>query len=213
MSDTQWTRYQVFLQEKPGDPYQDVGSVHAPDGEMALLNARDVFARRPSVASIWVVPADAIFSKTRQELEEHEIGEKGQGLPANQATLPPLPAGEESGVRENYHAYCKPKPSGTQILIGTVEAFSPEEAMRQAIASYSERFPAAQPPFAWWVFPARLATQSDPQEAESLFAPALDKPFRLSTDFHVITAMRTIKIPGPGVRNQKKDDPLITPDS
>ncbi len=199
MSDTQWTRYQVFLQEKPGGVYQDVGSVHAMDGEMALLNARDVFARRPSVASLWVVLADAIFSQTRQELEE--LGGLGAGEHGSSQEEPQAVDGRHSAVGqtqrmpgpESYYTFCKSTSSGTQTLIGTVEASGSEDAMHEAVASYSGRFPAAQPPFAWWVVPARLVMQNDPQDAESMFAPALDKPFRLSTDFHVVTAMREIK--------------------
>jgi ring-1,2-phenylacetyl-CoA epoxidase subunit PaaB len=68
-TDTQWPRFQVLLQEAEGKPHQDVGSVHAPDAEFALLNARDVFARRPACISMWVVPVEAIFSKTAEELK------------------------------------------------------------------------------------------------------------------------------------------------
>jgi hypothetical protein len=34
---------------------------------------------------------------------------------------------------------------------------------------------------------------SQPGDVESMFLPALDKPFRLSTDFHTQTAMRQIR--------------------
>ena len=36
------------------------GSLHAPDAEFALRNARDVYTRRGEGTSVWVVPADAI---------------------------------------------------------------------------------------------------------------------------------------------------------
>ncbi len=73
MPDTQWSRYQVFLQEKPGTPHQDMGSIHAPDREMALLNARDVFVRRPACVSLWIVPVQSIFSRTAQEIQENGL--------------------------------------------------------------------------------------------------------------------------------------------
>jgi hypothetical protein len=66
--------------------------------------------------------------------------------------------------------------------------------MRQAIETYSNRFPGGRSPFAWWVFPERQVFRNDPQDGPSLFAPALDKTFRLSTDFHVITAMREVRV-------------------
>jgi ring-1,2-phenylacetyl-CoA epoxidase subunit PaaB len=66
--DTQWPRFEVFLQDREGSAHQDVGSVHAPDIDLALMNARDVFARRPRCTSLWVVPAEAITTRTQQEL-------------------------------------------------------------------------------------------------------------------------------------------------
>src|SRR5215510_1998522 len=68
MTDTQWPRFIVFQQAKAGEPHQYAGSVHAPDAEMALMNARDVFVRRPACVSLWIVPAAMIFSKTAEEL-------------------------------------------------------------------------------------------------------------------------------------------------
>ena len=46
MTDTQWPLYEVFEQERPGQPHRNAGAVHAPDPELALQNARDVFVRR-----------------------------------------------------------------------------------------------------------------------------------------------------------------------
>jgi ring-1,2-phenylacetyl-CoA epoxidase subunit PaaB len=61
-SDDQWPIWEVFVQEKSGAPHEHAGSVHAADGEMALQNARDVYARRGEVASIWVVPSQHIVA-------------------------------------------------------------------------------------------------------------------------------------------------------
>ena len=58
--DSQWPLWEVFVQTKLGKPHEHAGSVHAPDAEMALQNGRDVYARRDSVTSIWVVPSNAI---------------------------------------------------------------------------------------------------------------------------------------------------------
>lgn len=59
-NDTQWPLWEVFVQEQQGAPHEHAGSLHAPDAEMALQNARDVYARRGRLLSIWVVPAGAI---------------------------------------------------------------------------------------------------------------------------------------------------------
>jgi ring-1,2-phenylacetyl-CoA epoxidase subunit PaaB len=65
--DTQWTLWEVFTQEQPGRPFEHAGSLRAPDREMALLNARDVYARRNEATTIWVVPSDAITSSTPED--------------------------------------------------------------------------------------------------------------------------------------------------
>jgi ring-1,2-phenylacetyl-CoA epoxidase subunit PaaB len=60
--DTQWPLWEVFTQEGEGAPHEHAGSVHAVDAEHALQNARDVYARRGKVVSIWVVPSDQIVA-------------------------------------------------------------------------------------------------------------------------------------------------------
>ena len=52
----EWPLWEVFTQAKTGAPHEHAGSVHAPDAEIALQNARDVYARRGSVVSLWVAP-------------------------------------------------------------------------------------------------------------------------------------------------------------
>lgn len=65
---SQWPLWEVFVQEgKHGAPHEHVGSVHATDGEHALQNARDVYARRGSVASMWVVPSQLIVASTPED--------------------------------------------------------------------------------------------------------------------------------------------------
>lgn len=56
--------YEVFLQLKQGGPHEHAGNVHAADSEMALQNARDVYARRFRPLSIWVVRSDHITSSS-----------------------------------------------------------------------------------------------------------------------------------------------------
>lgn len=58
--DADWPLWEVFVQDKQGAPHEHFGSVHAVDAESALQNARDVYARRGEVISIWVVPSNAI---------------------------------------------------------------------------------------------------------------------------------------------------------
>ncbi len=59
--------WEVFVQEAGAEAHQHAGSIHATDAELALQNARDVFARRETIKSIWVVPSHAITSSQPED--------------------------------------------------------------------------------------------------------------------------------------------------
>ena len=63
----EWPLYEVFVRGKRGLNHVHVGSLHAPDAEMAVRNARDVYTRRNEGVSIWVVPAEAITASSPDE--------------------------------------------------------------------------------------------------------------------------------------------------
>jgi len=67
MSDSQWPLWEVFTQRKPGLPFEHAGSVHAPDKEMALQNARDVYSRRNEATCLWVVLSEYIVSSQPED--------------------------------------------------------------------------------------------------------------------------------------------------
>jgi len=60
MTDTQWQVFEVFHQQARGEPHVYVGSIHAPDAQMALVLAKEQYARRQACVSLWVVPIIAI---------------------------------------------------------------------------------------------------------------------------------------------------------
>ena len=55
-----WPLWEIFVRGKFGLSHRHVGSLHAPDAEMAIKNARDVYTRRREGVSIWAVPAKEI---------------------------------------------------------------------------------------------------------------------------------------------------------
>ncbi len=65
--DTAHQLWEVFTQPGDGKPFEHAGSLHAADGELALQNARDVYARRNEAVAIWVVPSKAIVSSTPED--------------------------------------------------------------------------------------------------------------------------------------------------
>ena len=57
-----WPLWEVFVRAKGGLSHRHVGSVHAPDGELALAHARDTYTRRLEGVSLWVVPSAEIVA-------------------------------------------------------------------------------------------------------------------------------------------------------
>lgn len=57
-----WHTYEVFHQEKRGKQHTHVGSVHAPDPQMALVLAKEQYARRGKCVNLWVVKTSNIFA-------------------------------------------------------------------------------------------------------------------------------------------------------
>ncbi len=55
-----WPMWEVFVRQRRGMSHVHAGSLHAPDSETALQNARDVYTRRVEGVSIWVVPSAAV---------------------------------------------------------------------------------------------------------------------------------------------------------
>jgi ring-1,2-phenylacetyl-CoA epoxidase subunit PaaB len=52
----------VFIRAKHGLSHRHAGSVHAPDGEIALRHARDTYTRRMEGVSIWVIRSSDVVA-------------------------------------------------------------------------------------------------------------------------------------------------------
>jgi ring-1,2-phenylacetyl-CoA epoxidase subunit PaaB len=180
MTDTQWPRFIVFQQEKEGQPHQYAGSVHAPDAEMALMNARDVFVRRPTCISLWVVPDSVIFARTAEQLESATSQEENV---------------EKTTPNAAYSVFQKVTHKGTYVHAGDLNGLSPELALSAAFETVAKRSA-----LAWWVLPTRFVTHSTPEDIETLFRPALNKNFRDQSFYHTVAAMQQI-------RTQSQDTP------
>lgn len=175
MSDSQWQRYEVFEQDRADMPHRNTGSVHAPDAEMALENARDVFVRRPNCWSLWVVPEHAVFAKTAQEVARDDW-----------FVEPPADAPQETFLV--FQKRGQPARETFVEHVGQVNARSAFEALAVAMKTLP-----AQNVFVWWVAPQRAVLQSESGDAASMFAPARDKKYRLHTFYPVEPIMRALK--------------------
>jgi len=169
-TDSQWPRFMVFQQAAEGAPVLHNGTVHAPDLEMALLNARDVFARRPEAVALWVVPAQAIYTQTREELATRQSVDQA------------------SREHADYYVFGKFEQQAQCRQIGEVSAGSPRAAMQAALTKYADR-----QPLWWWVFPKAAVLISTPQDREPMFAPAREKTFKDQAEYPVVTLMRQLR--------------------
>jgi ring-1,2-phenylacetyl-CoA epoxidase subunit PaaB len=177
MTDTQWPRFMVFQQEEPGKPLVHNGSVHAPDIEMALMNARDVFSRRPDAVAMWVVPMDRILSWTREELTGRRVNKETR----NQST----------GQSVEWCVFGKLSEQAQASLLGEVEAHSAEAALEGAVEQF-----AGTRVLRWWVFPAAAVLASAPTDADPMFGPAREKTYKDQAAYPVVTMMRQIRNKG-----------------
>lgn len=175
MSGTQWPRFEVFQQRRPGGGYHNVGSVHAPDAEIALQNARDVFVRRPQTVRLWVVAAERILARTQEELERE--------LDCQQ----PAEAAAETSL-ETYHVFQKTSQRRSMSYVtktGEVQAPTPTAALHRAREQYG-----GDTVYVWWIVPAAAVVSSAEEDIASMFQPAHEKSYRLPGAYHTRTLMR-----------------------
>lgn len=68
-SKADWPLWEVFVRAKRGVSHVHSGTVHAPDSELALQNARDLFTRRSEGVSVWVVRSADITASDPDDRE------------------------------------------------------------------------------------------------------------------------------------------------
>jgi ring-1,2-phenylacetyl-CoA epoxidase subunit PaaB len=69
LGEASWPLWEVFIRSKQGLDHKHVGSLHAPDAQMAVENARDVYTRRNEGVSIWVVESKHIHASNPDDAE------------------------------------------------------------------------------------------------------------------------------------------------
>ena len=76
--------YEVFRQERKGQPFQHAGSVVAPDASFADVYAREQYGRRGESVALWIVPRDAVHEVDEfvDELERNYHRVDGYSLKA-----------------------------------------------------------------------------------------------------------------------------------
>ena len=65
----EWPLWEIFIRSQHGLAHKHAGSLHAPDAEMAIKSARDVYTRRNEGVSIWVIRSADITATSPGERE------------------------------------------------------------------------------------------------------------------------------------------------
>ena len=55
------TVYEVFRQERKGQPFAHAGAIAAPDASFAEAYAREQYGRRGESVALWVVPRESVL--------------------------------------------------------------------------------------------------------------------------------------------------------
>ena len=76
--------WEVFRQERAGQPFQHAGSVEAPDAAFAEVYAREQYGRRGESVALWIVPRHAVHEVDEfvDELERNYHRVDGYSLKA-----------------------------------------------------------------------------------------------------------------------------------
>ena len=151
------------------------GTVHAPDAELALLNARDVFSRRPDAIGLWVVPDKAIYKVTKEQLAESKKLKNSLEFPSE----------------KNIMVFAKLHELSQCEYLGDVKAKSALDALNSA----QKKFPESDPLW-WWLFPSEARLASEDADRDALFAPARHKTYKDQSEYHTVTMMRQLHAKG-----------------
>jgi 1,2-phenylacetyl-CoA epoxidase PaaB subunit len=133
---------------------------------------------------MWVAPADAIYSKTPEELENESVIARSQSEALSDEAI-------STSDIEMYYVFGKLSQQAQCSFLGDVEAHSPATAMQAALSQFQ-----GHKPLWWWVLPAKSVLGSTPDDAEPMFAPARAKTFKRQSEYPVVTLMRQLHSKG-----------------
>lgn len=114
----QFGTFEVFVQSKEGKPFQHEGALHAPNLEMAYVLAKETFTRRFLCVSIYVVDTRDVFVSPTTE--------------GNQSAYDLISGDDGVSEKRTFEIFHLPKRGKQHVHVGTIEAGSPQVAIRQA---------------------------------------------------------------------------------
>ncbi len=157
-----WPRWEAFVRQNGGLAHVYSESVHAPDGETALLNARDAYLRRVEGVSLWVAPAASVY-----------VWESDSPDPA--------PKDENPGESSLWEVFVRHRRGLAHVHAGSLNATGPADAVIKAQKVYLTRDDGV----GVWVIPSCDIFAADPVDAAALFEPFADKDYRYPTYYDI----------------------------
>ncbi len=97
--------YEVFRQERKGQPFQHAGTVTAPDLSFAEIYAREQYGRRQESVALWLVPREAVseiaefpdeFEMKYRRVDGYSIKARLHEARERAGTLEPAPSAAEA---------------------------------------------------------------------------------------------------------------------
>jgi len=111
----QFGTYEVFVEPKPGKPFQHEGAVHAPNLEMAYILAKETFTRRFTCSSLYVVDTRDVIVSLLTEGEQN--------------IFDLIEESELTTETSDFEIYQLTKRGKQHVFLGSVKASTPQEAM------------------------------------------------------------------------------------
>ena len=157
--DLLWHRWEVFVRQRGSLSHVYSESVHAPDVETAIQNARDTYFRRGEGVGIWVIPSEDL-SVWEPEAADHTAAD-------------PVPE-EATGPPELWEVFVRHRRGLNHLHAGSVPAAGPGAALDAGRALFVTRDEGVSV----WTAPASSVHAADPDDAAELFDPFEDKEYR-----------------------------------
>ena len=161
-----WPRWEVFVRQRGSLSHIYSESVHAPDVETAIQNARDTYFRRAEGVSIWVVPSED-FSVWEPE--------------AGDATAQDPEPGDGSGAPVLWEVFVRHRRGLNHLHAGSIPARDPGAALTKARNVFVTR----EEGVSVWVIPTASVHAADPEQADTLFEPFADKDYRQAVSYEI----------------------------
>ncbi len=158
----QFQTFEVFVEPKPGKPFQHEGILHAPDLEMAFVLAKETFTRRFTCSSLYVLSTADVWVSPMTD---------GKRSAYDLINYP-----EANGDVE-YEIYHLLKRGKQHVFAGSVRASSPEGALAAAKQRFGTTLVCNI-----WAIRSRDIRRTSPEEGD-LWITLPEKKFRDASDY------------------------------